>query len=236
MNATSPSAFGSLINIFLEPRKTLEDVRGHTNWLWYPLVLSVVSIALVFVWYYASADWDVIRQQQTDILTSYNVPKDKIAESLASLTRGKLIIQTTIGIVVVYALIYFIQTLYLFLVGKVVGSENQSFGSWFNFTAWTYFPSFLGAIASMIAILVYGKQATATAIDVTSLNTLFFKLTPDNSWFGLLNSMHLALFWTLALMTIGFAAWTKRSLGKSAAIVLAPHVLIYGLWILFKLI
>ena len=236
MNATSPSAFGSLLNIFLEPRKTLEDVRQHTGWLWLPLLLTFGAVILTIIAYYGTADWDVIRQQQADAMSNYNMTKDQIAQALAGLSRSRIIIQGSIFVVIIFSVIYLIQALYLFLAAKIVGAEVQGFGSWFSFTAWTYFPGFLGSLASLIAIFAYGKQATFASVDVTSLNTLIFKLPMDHSWFNYANALHLALFWSLALMAIGFSAWSKSSLGKSAAIVLAPHVLLYGIWALLKLI
>jgi hypothetical protein len=235
-NASNPSAFGSLINIFLEPRKTLDDVRQHTNWLWWPLLLTFGAVILTIVAYYGMADWDVIRQQQADAMSNYNLTKDQIAQALAGMSRTKIIMQGSIAVVIIFGLIYLIQALYLFLAAKIVGAEVQGFGSWFSFTAWTYFPGFLGSLAALVAILAYGKQATFVSVDVTSLNTLIFKLPADHSWFNYANTIHLALFWSIALMTIGFSAWSKSSLGKSAAIVLAPHVLLYGIWALLKLI
>lgn len=236
MNDSSPTAFGSLIDIFLEPRKTLQDVRQHTGWLWWPLLLTFGLVVLSLVYYYGTADWDVIRQQQADAMSHYNLTRDQIEKALAGLTRGKIIIQGSIGVVIIFGLIYLIQALYLFLAAKVVGAEVQGFGSWFSFTAWTYFPAFLGSLATLGAMLAYGKQATFTSVDVTSLNTLIFKLPMDHSWFNMANSVHLALFWTFALMAIGFSAWSKSSLRKSVAIVTAPYVLIYGIWIILKLV
>ena len=239
MNATAsasdPTAFGSLLNIFLEPRKTLEDLRRHNGWLWYPLLLSFGAVVLTIVYYYSNADWDVIRQQQADVLSNYNLSRDQIEKALAGLSRGKIIMQGSIFVVIIFSIVYLLQALYLFLAAKVTGAEVQGFGSWFSFTAWTYFPGFLGSLASLAAILVYGKQATFAAVDVTSLNTLIFKLPMSSNWFNFANALHLALFWSLVLMTIGFSAWSKSSLGKSAAIVLAPHVLIYGIWAILKL-
>src|SRR6185503_3295762 len=56
MNDTSTSMFGSLINIFMEPRKTLESLRGHASWWWLPVVLMVVLYMLFQVWYINRVD------------------------------------------------------------------------------------------------------------------------------------------------------------------------------------
>ncbi|HEY3645439.1 MAG TPA: YIP1 family protein [Gammaproteobacteria bacterium] len=235
-SASNPTALGSLLNIFLEPRKTFEDLRQHNGWLWFPLVLALGALMVTFMFYYGTADWDVIRQQQADVLSNYHMTRDQIDQALNHMTRTGLVLQTSIFLVIFLVIIYLIQALYLFLAAKVTGSEVQGFGSWFSFTCWAYFPSFLGSIATLAAFLVYGKQATMMSIDVTSLNTLIFKVPMDNPWFTMLSNLHLALFWSFALMVIGFSAWTKSSLAKSAAITLAPHALIYGVWIVLKLI
>ncbi|HEX7965923.1 MAG TPA: Yip1 family protein [Gammaproteobacteria bacterium] len=236
MNDSSPTAFGSLINIFLEPRKTFDDVRPHTSWLWYPLLLCIGSALLVFAWYYGTADWGVIQQQTMDYIAGRNYSADQMEQIRNGLTRKGILMQTCIFLTIFVVLIYLVQALYLFLVSKIGGYEVQGYGNWFNFTCWAYMPSVLGNLAFAVMYAISGKQAAVTSLDVTSLNTLLFKLTPQDSWFGLLNSLHLTTFWSFALLVIGFSQWTRQSLGKSAALALAPHILIYGIWILVKLI
>jgi hypothetical protein len=84
--------------------------------------------------------------------------------------------------------------------------------------------------------LFSSKQVMSTTLDVTSLNTLLFHVPMGGTWFALLSSLHLTTIWSLWLMVIGFSLWTKQTAGKSTVIVLAPYVVIYGLWILIKLI
>lgn len=235
MNDTTASAFGSLINIFVDPKKAFSDVRGHASWLWYPLLIAVLSTVVMFVWYYSTADWDVLKQQSMDYLVAHNYDKDTINRAMAGMTRRGLIMQTCIGISVFLAIIYLVQALYLFLVSKIGGYEAQGYGEWFSFTSWVYLPMVIGNIAFAVTYLISGAHTSTYALDVTSLNTLIFKTAPDSPWFGLLSNLHLGLFWTFFLMIFGFAQWTRQSLGKSALITLAPHALIYIVWILIDL-
>ena len=125
MNDSNPSALGSLVNIFLEPGKTFQDIRQHTSWLWYPLLLALGALAVTFVFYYGTADWDVIRQQQMDILSNYHMTRDQIDQAMSSLTRTKLVVQTSIFLVIFLTVIYLIQALYLFLAAKLTGREHD---------------------------------------------------------------------------------------------------------------
>ena len=236
MNASAPTAFGSLINIFLEPRKTFGDVRSHAGWAWYPLLVTIIVTVLSFAWYYGSADWSVIQQQTMDYLAGRNYSHDQLEQIRNGLTRSGILIQTCIFITIFLVLIYLVQALYLFLVSKIAGYEVQGYGSWFNFTAWAYLPAVIGYLAMDVTFIISGRQSTLASVDVTSLNTLIFKLPMDNDWFGLVNSLHLTSFWSFALLTIGFSQWTRQNLAKSAGIALAPYILIYGIWILIKLI
>lgn len=231
-----PSVFATLIDIFLEPKKALGDIRGHTGWLWYPLLITIGSSVLVFAWYYGTADWDVIQQQTMDFLASRHYGHEQLEQIRNGLSRTRMVLQTCIGISIVSILIYLTQALYLFFVSKIAGYQVQGFGDWFSFTSWTYFPSAIGNIAFAITYAIAGKQATLPSLDVSSINTLLFHLPIDSAWYGLVSSLRLSLFWSLGLMTIGFMQWTGRNLSKSIVIVLAPYVLIYGIWALLKII
>jgi hypothetical protein len=231
MNATSPSALGSLGNIFFEPKRTLNDIRGHNSWLWYPLVIGIVAFTAYTVWYYLTVDFGWMVDQMLASL-----PPEKAQAARGTMSRGVYVISSVVGIPIVVLVINAVQALYFFFVSKVSGYEEQSFASWFSFVCWTAFPSVLGVVASCVMYLFSSKQVMSTTLDVTSLNTLLFHVPMGGAWFALLSSLHLTTIWSLWLMVVGFSLWTKQTAGKSTVIVLAPYVVIYGLWILIKLI
>lgn len=234
--ANGATALGTLVNIILDPKKALDDIRGHTGWLWYPLLITLGVTLGVLAWYYATADWDVVHQQIMDYIAGRHYSAEQTAQISKGLTRSGILAQTLIGSLIIVALIYLIQALYLFFVAKVAGYEVQGYGQWFSFTCWTYFPGVLAYLLLGVSYAIAGKEANLANLDVTSLNTLIFKLHPGDSWFGLANTLHLTTFWVFGLLVLGVARWTKQSIGKSAVVALAPHALLYGLWALFKLI
>lgn len=230
------SALSCLANIFLDPKKALTDVRGHSRWLWYPFLITIVVTVGFSVWYYMTVDlgWMV---DQIMAGMSDKMDADRADAIRQSMTRGRFMFGAIVGTTLFISVIYVLQTVYLLLVSKLAGYEVQGFGQWFNFTAWTYFPNVLATVASAIAYLFsHGNQISFYKVDVTSINTLFFHLPFGSAWFNTLQNLHLTLFWTLGLMVVGFSLWTKKSLGKSAVVVLAPYVVLYGIVILVKLL
>jgi hypothetical protein len=229
------SAFACLINIFVDPKKALTDISGHTRWLWYPLLIMMLVTTAFGLWYYMTVDIGWMADQILSTMSA-KMDADKLEQVRHSFTRGRFLFGAVLGGTVFVALIYLIQALYLFMVSKVAGYEVQEFGKWFSFTAWVSFPGVLAPVAQAISYLFSpNKQVSLYQLDVTSLNTLFFHLPMQSHWFTTIYSLRLTLFWTLGLMVYGFSIWTKKSLTKSAIVVLAPYVIIYGLIIAIKL-
>ena len=230
-----PSVFACLGNIFVEPKKAFGDFRDHNRWLWYPLFITMAVTTAVLLWYYGTADLDVLQQQVMDVISS-RYSAGNLETIRATLTRGRFLFQAALGGTLGVILVCLIQALYFFLVSKLAGYAVQDYGCWFSFSVWTYFPNVLAYLTAGVAYLFSSRQTGFFAIDVTNLNTLLFRLSPHSRWFSLAASIHLTTFWWLALMIMGFSLWTMKSLGKSVFIVLAPWLVIYAIFALVKFI
>lgn len=235
--ASDPSsALASLGNIFLEPKKALRDIRAHGRWIWYPLLITIALSVLLTVWYFSTVDMNWLGQQTLAQLSGKNLSADQQQTILNSLTRSRFLTFGVIGAVVVTIILWLLQALYYFFAAKIGGYEEQAYGQWFSFSVWTSFPNIIATIAAGITYIFSSAQTAFTSLDVTSLNTLIFHLPPTAKLAGVAGSVHLTTFWVLGLMTVGFALWTRKSLGKSATIVLAPWIIIYAIWIIVKLV
>ncbi|MGE5624010.1 MAG: YIP1 family protein [Bacillota bacterium] len=230
MNDANPSAFGSLVNIFLEPRKTLEDLRSHASWWWVPLLL-VLALSIVFqVWYASRVDiaWFA---DQTLAPQAANMTADQLRDAHARFTPTSMIVFGVIGSVFI-AIWYLIQALYFMLAAKVGGWQQQGFGNWFNFIGWTSMPGILGFVASAAYMLsTSSRQISPVDIDVTSLNTLVFHVPYAHNGQALASSLRLTTIWSWVLMVIGVSAWTGKDTVKSAVAVLSPYLICYAVWI-----
>ena len=230
MNATAPSAFGSLLNIFFEPRKTLQDLRSHTSWWWLP-VLLVMGLSLLFqVWYANRVDiaWFA---DQTLAPSADKMTADQLRDAHARFTPVSMVVFGAIGTLFILVW-YLIQALYFFMAAKIGGWQQQGYGAWLNFISWTALPAVLGFVASAAYMLsTSSRQISPVDIDVTSLNTLLFHVPYATKGQALASSLRLTTLWSWALMAIGLSAWTGKSVAKSAVVVLTPYLICYAVWI-----
>jgi len=230
MNDSSPSAFGSLVNIFLEPRKTLEDLRSHAAWWWLPLLLLIALSILFQVWYANRVDVSWFADQ-TLAPSADKMTADQLRDAHARFSQGSMMVFGIIGSVFIVVW-YLIQALYLFMAAKVGGWQQQGFGTWFNFICWTSLPGLLGFVASAAYMLsTSSRQISPVDIDVTSLNTLLFHVPYAHSGQALASSLRITTLWSWALMVIGVSAWTGKDTLKSAIAVLSPYLICYVIWI-----
>lgn len=230
MNATQASAFGTLLNIFLEPKKALADIRGHNGWLWYPLVIVVVLGVVMQLWYLHSVDfnWFV---DQTLAPKAADMTADQLRAAHERMTPGSFNFFAVVGTLIAIPVWYLIQALYFFMVAKLGGYQEQSYGTWLSFISWTSFVGLLGFVASGVFLATSSsKQLSPVAIDVTSLNTLLFHVGYAQKGQALLSSIRLTTFWSWGLMAVGLSQWTGKSLGRSALVVLTPYVVGYMIW------
>jgi hypothetical protein len=238
MNATSPStpsAFGSLVNIFLEPRKTLDDLRAHAAWWWLPLLLVLVLSMLFQVWYASRVDVSWFADQ-TLAPSAANMTADQLRDARARFTPGSMMVFGIIGSVFL-VIWYLIQALYFMLAAKVGGWQQQGFGNWLNFISWTSMPAVLGFVASAAYMLsTSSRQISPVDIDVTSLNTLLFHVPYAHSGQALASSLRITTIWSWLLMTIGVSAWTGKDMVKSAIAALLPYLVCYAIWIAWVMV
>ncbi|HEV2111229.1 MAG TPA: YIP1 family protein [Gammaproteobacteria bacterium] len=230
--STSASALAALINIFLEPKKAMEDTRGHVGWLWYPLIIMLVVGTGFQLWYLHVVDfnWFV---DQTLAPKAADMTADQLRTARERMTPGSFsffaVLFSTVGVLIWYA----IQALYFFMVAKLGGYKDQAFGHWFSFICWTSLVGLLGFIASGVFLLTAKNgQISPVAIDVTSLNTLLFHVDFGHKGQALLSSLRLTTFWSWGLMAVGLSQWTGKSLGRAAAIVILPYAVCYLIWAL----
>lgn len=230
MNDSSPSALDSLVNIFLEPRKTLEDLRNHASWWWLPLLLLLVLSIAFQIWYANRVDVSWFADQ-TLAPSAGQMTADQLRDARARFTPGSMMVFGIIGSVFLVVW-YLIQALYFFLAAKVGGYPQQGFGNWLNFISWTSLPGVLGFVASTAYMLsTNSRQISPVDIDVTSLNTLLLHVPYAHSGQALASSLRITTIWSWVLMTIGISAWTGKNMLKSAITVMVPYVVCYAAWI-----
>jgi hypothetical protein len=232
MSEKSYSVFNAMVDIVASPGKALDEVKNHTAWLWWPLLINMLLAAGMFIYYYGWVDFSWLVEE-----TIRQVPAERRAESADAIRNfmqpGRSTWTTVIAIVLISLVIYTLQATYLHLANKLTTGADIGFGKWFSFSVWTAFVGVFGTLAGFATILMAdSNQLSTQSLAVLSMNSLIIHAPPGDPWFTWASSWTLINFWTLFLMSIGFARWTGASIVKSTIIACLPWVLIFGIWAL----
>lgn len=230
MTDKSYSVFNAMVDIVASPGKALDEVKNHTSWLWWPLLINILLASGMFIYYYGWVDFSWLVEE-----TIRQVPAERRAESAEAIRNfmkpGTSTWTTVLAVVVTSFVIYTIQATYLHLANKLTTGADIGFGKWFSFSVWTAFVGVFGTLAGFATILMAGSNQMSTqSLAVLSMNSLIVHAPAGDPWFTWASSWTLINFWTLFLMSIGFARWTGASIVKSTIIACLPWVLIFGIW------
>jgi len=230
MNDKSYTVFNAMTDIIATPGKALDEIRSHTSWLWWPLLISIAAASGMFAFYYSWVDFPWLVEE-----TIRQLPAENRAESAEAVRKfmqqGQTMWFTLGGIVVGSFIIYALQAVYLHLANKMTSGAEIGFGQWFSFSAWINFVSIFGTAAALLVIVMAdSNQLASTSLQPLSFNALLLRASPGDTWYTWANSLSLISIWSIFLGSIGYARWTGASITKSSVIVLLPWVLVFGIW------
>lgn len=226
----SYSVFNAMVDIVAAPGKALDEIKLHTSWLWWPLLITMLLGSGLMIYYYSWVDFPWLIEE-----TIRQVPVENRAESADAIRTfmsvGTSTWTTVIAIVVVSLVIYTIQATYLHLANKLTTGAEVGFGQWFSISVWTAFVGVFGALAAWAVIFMADSNQLATQdLQVLSLNSLLVHANAGDPLFTWASSLTLINFWTIFLMSIGYARWTGAAIVKSTIIAVLPWALIFGIW------
>lgn len=224
------TVFNAMVDIVASPGKALDEIKLHTSWLWWPLLISIVLACGLFAYFYSWVDFEWLVDE-----TIRQVPAEDRAASADAIRNfmspKSSMITTLIAVVVMTFLIYLIEAVYFHLANKITTGSDIGFGQWFSFATWTAFVGIFGTLAGFVMIFTAGSnQMSAEGLQVLSINNLLLHASPGDPWFRWGSSLTLVNIWMLVLMSIGYARWTGASMVKSTIIACLPWVLIFGIW------
>lgn len=230
MADSSYSIFNAMVDIIAAPGKALDEIKLHTSWLWWPLLISVLLASGLMLYYYNWVDFPWLIEE-----TIRQLPAEDRAEAAGPIRQfmsaGTSSWTTVIAIVVMSLIIYAIQATYLHLANKLTTGAEIGFGQWFSLSVWTGFVSVFDALAAFVMIFMAGSnQLAAEKLQVLSLNSLLVHASAGDPLFTWASAISLVSIWTIVLASIGYARWTGAEIVKSAIIVALPWVLIFGVW------
>jgi Yip1 domain len=230
---TRYTVLNAMVDIIAAPSNAFDEIRRHPRWLWWPLLVLLGLTIGAFAFYYSWVDFDWFVNETIRQGISGGMPAEQADVVRNFMSPTKQMLFTVIGVVVFSLLVYSIQAAYLNIVNKIVGDPSLGYGQWFSFSVWTAFVAIINAFAIFAVILLADSNQLGVAeLAPLSINGLLIHAQPGDPWFTWGNSLSLATFWTLGLMTLGFSRWTGSSTVKSALVAVTPWALVFGIWAL----
>ncbi len=228
-----PGLISTAINVLVSPSEAFSELKQRPSKL-FPLALILLSTMSVMFWYFTIVDfaWYI-----DDTLAGANLDADELEvarEQMSSMSQTTFKVIGTLGAAFGILFIYVLQAGYLSLTAALSGSD-QKFWSWFSLVLWTGLPYML-SIFGMIATILLSPNGQLSAYDLDPLTFANLGLQSSNpSLTTVFNSLSLPMIWGIVLTVLGYRHWMDCSLLKAMSVVLAPYLVILGVWAYFLL-
>ncbi|MDN4504374.1 Yip1 family protein [Alteromonadaceae bacterium BrNp21-10] len=222
-------------DIFFKPNRVFATLTQKNNWSWFPFIIVTLMMILPTYYYFSFVDFDwfkeyIITAQYGDVSPAEqeNIRRGMTAGTVK--TFGLL--QAGFGLIIFNA----IMALYLNIMTKSDEENINGYTDWYGFTWWTAMPAIVSGLLSMLMMLLADNHQLSPAdIAPTSL-AFFLGLEMTSEWFGLASSVRLESIWGIYLTAVGISQWTKISQNKCWMIAVIPSALIWGIWLVVRLV
>lgn len=224
--APAPAAknsFARIAGVFFSPGETFADIARKPDILIPLLVILVIGYATTFM-VMPHLDWDAMLTQQGEMMKKQNPNvSDADLAQMGRFTKAMAQVMGYIGPLLVI-IGYLIIALVVWGACRLMGGQGD-FKQAFSATLYAHFPRVVFGIITSVVIMARGMvDPTTMATVVKSSPAFLVDMKEQPVLFSLLGSFEIFQIWTIILLIIGFAALTKLSKAKTAAIVVSLWV------------
>ena len=220
-----------IIDTFIAPSKTFTDLRRSASW-WAPwLLLSIVSVAFIYV---------IGKQIGFEQITRNQIAHSSRADQFDKLPADQQArqIQISVKIIKVFAygnpvmLLFYILiiTVVLWVTIKVGAGGDTPFKTAYAIVMYASLPGIIGGILGIISLYA-GVNPEGFDISNPVGTNLAYYLDPETTGKflrGMASSLDVLTIWTIVLIGIGFASTSKVKRSTAISIV-AVWYLVYKL-------
>lgn len=225
-----------LINTFIAPRKTFEDLQRNSSW-WVPWLVGAIFTVFFAVVAVQKLDMRHLVQQRIDQSASAQrrmeqLPpeqRDRAMDLQAMITKFTFYAYPVINLIVGIVVAAILMAIFTFLLGGEV-----SFKRALAIVFYSFLPAgILATLLLSVSILVSSDPSTIDfATNPMPTNPAFFMDPQGNKFlYGLLSGFDIFRIWTIALLGLGFSAASsnrKPSIGTA----MTTMFVIYGILVL----
>ena len=232
-SAKQDSSIVIAINVLTSPAEAFRALETRPTKI-FPLALVLLSTTAVLFWYYSIVDFDwfiddTLSQLNNLTETQQEDARERMQSMSPTMFKWFGLLGSTVGLLGMYLL----QSAYLSMASALFGDKYR-FSHWFSIVVWTNLPAALGAIGMMVTILL-SPNGQLSAYELNPLTLANLGMSSSNSSVqSLMNSLNLLMFWSIGLTVMAYKQWVQASWPRTLAIVLAPYLLIFGIWLYFS--
>ncbi|MBC3764482.1 Yip1 family protein [Neptunicella marina] len=232
---TITNPFQACSEVFVKPNRVFATLQEKHNWSWIPFFLILFMAILPTYLYFGFVDFDWYKEFLVQIQMADKSPAEQQSfRDNFSIEQVKIfsIIGVTVGLIVINAIV----AIYLNAMAKMDDNNVNGFTDWYGFTWWTNMPIVISGLISLLMLaLASDHQIPPTALSPTTLSYAL-SLPMNSDWYGLTSNIRLESFWSIYLTAVGVSRWTQLSNGKCWMIAIIPTALIWGIWLIVKLV
>lgn len=231
--ADTPEALGlspveRVVNTYIEPSKTFQDIKRNRSW-WLPfLILTILGWAFCYAAItHVGGDTMAANVLKSQPRNAERLEKATPAQAaqMVSVTKG-FIVGFMVGSPVVILIVNAIFALLLWFGFAFILGGSTSFGEMFAVGMFAALPNALNSIISLVTVLVSDPQTYN--LNIPSPSSLAYYLAPDSAaWLlSLGKSLDVFTLWCLALSGLGAAIVSKVKPSRGILLVFAVWVLV----------
>lgn len=219
----SKNSFERIAGVLFSPGETFADIVRKPDILIPLLVILLIGYVTTFLTV-PRMDFSAITAQQAEQMKKQNM-SDSDVERMERFTA--LITKVTVWIAPILAVIWYLIVALLLWGGVRILGGQGNFKQAFSISIYSWFPMVLFGIIVTIVIVARGTFDPSAMPTLVKSNPAFLvDMKEQPILFSLLGNFDIFTIWTIVLLVLGFAAMSKLSKGKVAAIVLTLWVVL----------
>lgn len=221
--APSPAtknSFQRIAGVFFSPGETFADIARKPDIL-IPLLVIVILSYVGTVLIMPHLDWDAMIAQQGEMMKKQNPNMgDEDVARMARISKSAGTVMGYLGPLLAIAG-FLVIALVIWGACRMMGGQGD-FKQAFSVTLYAHFPRVVLGLVTAVVVMARGLVDPMTMATVVKSSPAFLvDMKEQPVLFSLLSSFELFQIWTIVLLIIGFAALTRLSKAKTAAIIVS---------------
>jgi Yip1-like protein len=198
-----------LINTFIAPRKTFEDIKRNPSW-WMPWLITSIFVVIFGVVAVQKIDFVRFMEQQIERSPSAQrrleqLTPEQRAKGIAiqaNFSKGLLYAYPIVGLIKGLIIAAILMVVFNFILGAEVPFSNAM-----AVVFYSYVPFILFSVLLTISLLVSSDPNTIDITNPMPTNPGFFMEPTGNRFlYSLASNLDLFNLWTVVLLGLGFSA------------------------------